>query len=207
MSLASYLSCINWVDLLLILIALRILYISLRKGIVTEIFKLLGVICALGGGVQFHTQIKEFVSQRLPLQIPLIDGLSFLAVVLAILFVFSIINRIFSFIFKVETISAVNKVGSFIAGIMRSLVVGGLFACLFIFSGIPYLEASLRESLSAPLVVKSARITYKGFYAVLNKFSPQKEKEIQLSKFKKSKRKYRYKKRSKKKSKLRKDDS
>ncbi len=180
MSALSFLSSLNWVDFFCLLILARVLYVSTKFGFVNEFFKLLGVFFSLTLSVQFTPEVAGFISSRTPLPQKSGETFVFLIIAVLVLFIFRLIRAGFSLIFRVETISFLNKSGSFILGLSRAILASCLLITFFSLSSIDYFRVSSSESYFYPYLINISRHAYNGFYGVLNKFSPDLKKNEAL---------------------------
>ena len=51
---------INWVDIFAVILLIRVCYISIKTGFLTEIFKLLGTVCAILLACHYYVRVSIF---------------------------------------------------------------------------------------------------------------------------------------------------
>lgn len=173
-------SYINWVDILCIVILIRVVFIAIRRGLVDEFFKTMGVFLSLVLGLQFAPILGGVISNKTPLPLESAKTIIFFLIITITLLLFKFIRSGFTFIFKVETISSVNRTGAFLMGVLRSFLSACLVMVFFTFSSIDYLHASAKDSFIYPNIMDGARVVYNISYAVLNKFMPNLEKNGEM---------------------------
>jgi len=170
----------NWVDFLCIFILVRVLFIALKRGFIDEVFKTLSVYLSLIVGVQFSPFLGVGISERVPLPIDSSKTFVFFVIIVLTLVIFKFIRTGFSIVFKVETISVVNRLGALVLGLLRAYLCACLIFIFFLLSNIDYLKVSANDSLLYPYIVGGAKGVYNISYLVLNKFSPDLEKNEEM---------------------------
>jgi len=140
---------LNWVDILVVIIMIRVCYISLTTGFTIELFKFLGTIFSIYLSLHYYTYVSNLIRDWLSS-----DKEAFVFVVwvtfiiLAILgyLVFALLrNLIFRFI-KMEAASGLNKWGGLTVGIFRSVFLVGLITFMLLVSGGTYFNTCIKNS-------------------------------------------------------------
>lgn len=153
----------NWVDILILTLLLRVIYISVKSGFPAEIFKLLGTISAVYFACHYYTAISDFVIQAMGMKNAPLDFLDFVvfSVLVAVCYlVFVLIRELFSRFIKMEAVSQLNKWGGLILGIGRSFLVAGLAIFMLVISSVDYLKTSANHSYFGQRFVNIAPSTY-----------------------------------------------
>ena len=159
---------LNWVDIFVVILLIRIGYISLKTGFSVEIFKLLGTVCAIYLACHYYIRAGSLLGSFTPLKaeswIEFLNFISFFILAFSGYFIFAIIRTIFNILIKMEAISLLNRWGAVGLGIAR----GGLFASLLFFtvslSNISYLKNSLSNSLSGSTLLKLTLRVYSSLW-------------------------------------------
>ena len=154
---------INWLDLFVIIILIRICYAAIKTGFPVELFKILGVILATYLSLHYYSGLTSVVSiligsKNMPLVF--LNLLSFIFLAGAGFLFFSFLRRIFFKLVKMEAVSALNKWGGFVLGITRGFLFASLVIFIFVISGIGYLKKSVTASYSGKAIFKIAPATY-----------------------------------------------
>jgi uncharacterized membrane protein required for colicin V production len=167
----------NWVDIFFIILLLRICYIAFKTGIVPEFFKTLGALFAIYVALHYYTGLSDLLNSRFDLdkKLPL-DFLDFLCFgLLAILsyLVGILFRQAFCRLIKLEAVPRLNKWGGLVIGIVRAVLVCGLFAFILSISTVKYLHDKVAASYFGPSVIKVAPQAYSNiWYGFMSKFVP-----------------------------------
>jgi len=154
---------INWIDLFVIIILIKICYVAIKTGFPVELFKILGLILATYLSLHYYFRLSSFVSILLGSKnIPsvFLSLLSFIFLAGAGFLFFSFLRRIFFKLVKMEAVSSLNKWGGLVLGITRGFLFAGLVIFIFVISGIGYLKKSVAASYSGKAIFKIAPATY-----------------------------------------------
>ncbi len=160
------LSSLNCIDFLIIFLSLRILFISFKEGFLTEFLKTLSVFLSFLIGVHFSPIIAEKIKNKFPLRLEGLDSFIFLVITVLSFIIFSLIRKGSRIIFKSEKekLGLLNRFFSLILGSVRSLFVGCIVICIFLFSEINYLKKITEKAYFYPVLMKFTKSTYKVFY-------------------------------------------
>ena len=153
----------NWVDVLIVIVALRTCYIGYVRGIGTELVKCTALLSALALGANFHELLAGLVTQlRLPATFWLVPA--YLLIVVLVLWIGRMLNQIVIVkLFKRETPgSTVERLLGAVAGVGRGLLAVGAILLVLQISPLngfaDYLSASVYErSASGAKVVEASR--------------------------------------------------
>jgi len=167
----------NWLDIGILIIIFRVLYIAIKNGFTTEFFKFLGVICAVYLSMHYNGAVADFIRARLPVEekMPLefLDFLVFLILAIAGNFVFVLLRNVVNNLIKIEAVSTLNKWGGLLLGALRSVLLVSLILFALVISSIPYLKNSVKDSYLGPKVFSTAVNTYSWIWNnVFSKFAP-----------------------------------
>lgn len=176
-SLPNVIQRFNWVDIFVIILSLRILYIAFKTGFVSELFKLLGTLLAVYIGLHYYTAFSDLLRSRFGVEkkIPL-DFLDFICFILlvAIAYLVGILFRqVFCRLIKLEAVPKLNQWGGFVIGVFRAVLLSGLFAFIFSITTIHYLHNKVAESYFGNSLIKVAPQAYSSiWYGFMSKFTP-----------------------------------
>lgn len=170
---------INWIDIFVIILLIRICYIAAELGLFIESFKLLGTLASIYLSLHYYKQLSDFTQNAIgPKDSPAYIFDLFSVIILAILsyLIFAILRKVFSKLVKVETLDNLNRWGALILGVIRGFLFASLIICIFIISDSEYLNKSVMNSYSGKRVFKIAPATYTLLWNNLfSKFMPQEE--------------------------------
>lgn len=147
--LMNILKQINWVDIFVALLILRILYISAKTGVVVEVFKLIGIIVTIYISLHYYTTFSDYLINRVPvkqLSLKFLDFVTFVSLVFLTYALFVLIRNLFCHFIKMEAEPALSKWGGFILGIFRGVLAASLIISILSISSINYLNDSARKS-------------------------------------------------------------
>jgi uncharacterized membrane protein required for colicin V production len=167
----------NWVDILVFIVFLRIIFISLKQGLEIELFKLLGVCCGLYLSFHYYFSLADYMdgrSQAKALPGPIIQ-LSAFVILFVLGYLLFWLLRILVFRFMTAQLSPfLSKWGGFALGILRGLLISSLILFALLIPRSVYFRDSIHYSLSGPYVLRSAGDTYSWVWEkIVSKLNPE----------------------------------
>jgi len=143
----------NWVDLLVIFLVIRIVYIATKNGFPVELFKLLGTIAAIFVSLHYYAMLADLIASRflanlVPHRFPLefLDFLCFLILAVITYLVFLFLRSMFFQLVRIEAVSRLNKWGGFILGTVRAVFLSSLIVFGLAASSVTYFKNSVSSS-------------------------------------------------------------
>ena len=139
----------NWVDVLVIMISLKIIYTSLKNGVVVELFKLGGALFALYICLHYYTVVSDTLRKNIGLKnMPLdfLDFLIFLSLFIIAYVSFVGLRAVFSRLVKMQTLPRLNKFGGLLLGMGRIIVLSSVIVYMLAISSIGYMKRSAQTS-------------------------------------------------------------
>jgi uncharacterized membrane protein required for colicin V production len=164
---------LNWVDIFVTILLIRICYIAAKCGFPAELFKLLGTLSAIFFAFHNYIPASNSVVNLLKLkEIPIyVDFVMFLSLAIFGYIIFIAVRRLFSLFIKMEAVALLNKWGGLVLGIFRAVILASLVLCLLTISGFEYFKRSIEFSYSGSKIVKIAPAVYKGLWEnIISKF-------------------------------------
>jgi uncharacterized membrane protein required for colicin V production len=170
-------SHINWVDLFVLIILLRGCYIAVQTGFIVEFFKLLGLVLAVFFSFHYYTPLVDLLKKKAGLgsimPLAFADFLSFIFICGGVYLIIVAARKSILGLFKVEAPSLVNKWGSLVLGIFRSMLLAGLVIFILVISSVDYLKNCAVGSFSGKKFFKVPVAVYSGLWnGVGSKFLP-----------------------------------
>jgi len=172
-------SQLNWVDIFLWILAIRLCFVAIKSGIAVELFKILGTICAIYIAMHYYTHLSDWLGELLP-QIPegtpleFVDFLAFAILAIGTYASFVLLRSIFCRFIKMEALPQLNKWGGFVLGIVRAYLLLGIMIYMMAISSTNYLINSALDSYSGKYFLNVAPDTYSWLWNNLgSKFSPK----------------------------------
>jgi uncharacterized membrane protein required for colicin V production len=152
---------INWVDVAMLVLLIRIVFIGVRTGFVTELFKLLGVFFAVFIGLHYYAPLAGFLAKKTGLSLELLECAFFILLVSLVVIAVKYMREGFLMIFKFETTHAgVNQWGSGVFSIIRALFLASLIMFGTLLTHVEWLQKETVTSISSKLALKVAPNTY-----------------------------------------------
>jgi len=153
---------INWIDIFVVIILLRICYISIRNGMPLEFFKLLGTLVATYLSLQYYAILVGILKEHLPknIAVELAAFITFIILAAVGYLVLVLLRQVFFKFVKVEPIPTLNKWAGVIFGVLRGFLFLSLILFALVLSPLPYFKNSVKVSYSGKFILKIAPRTY-----------------------------------------------
>lgn len=139
-------SKINWVDVLVAIIMIRMSYVAFREGLSHEIFPFIGSVVIVMVSLHYYMKIGSFISQNvgsIPAEIS--NFFSFLVLVVVVGFAVKLLGRLLEKIVKVGWHPIIEKFGGLVVGIMRAYIITGVVLMMLALMPLSYLQWSIRD--------------------------------------------------------------
>jgi len=167
---------LNWIDVVIIVVMLRALYIGLKRGCVNEIFQLMAVLAAIFIIFHYDHFCSKFLENRIFFKPEIAQGVTFFALWALIALVCKFVRDGVSLVFKIEAKSFFDKIGGLSVAFIRGAFVASLLLALFTTTGSEYLSRNIQgsyfSSQIAPLAPSVYKFVFKGF---INKYFPNEQ--------------------------------
>ena len=137
---------INWVDVLVAILMLRISYVAFKDGLSHEVFPFLGSILIMVLAMHYYAFFGRFISRSMMnMQIELANFLSFLVLVTALGFLVRLLRVVLDRIVKVQWHPIMEKFGGLVIGIMKAYILTGIVLMALSLMPLSYLQWSIKE--------------------------------------------------------------
>lgn len=153
----------NFVDIVIVILSLRICYISFKMGLPVELFKFLGIIFVTFISLHYYTGLSDTLQKWfLPKEMPLefLDFLIFIILALAGYLGFVVLRSIFYRFLKLEATPKLSQFGGLILGLARAFFTTGLLVYILMISSVKYLNDSVKFSYLGSRTYSVAPQTY-----------------------------------------------
>lgn len=153
---------VNWVDILVVILMLRISYVAFRDGLSREIFSVLGSILIMLLAMHYYTVLGGYISRNaMNMPIELANFISFLVLVAALGLLVRLLRVLLDKIVKVEWYPAIDKFGGLAVGIIKAYVVTGIVLTALSLVPLSYLQSSIKDkSLTGKYVLEAGPQVY-----------------------------------------------
>ena len=137
---------INWVDVVVIIIMVRISCVAFHDGLSHEIFPFLGALSSLIIALHYYSGVALSISQNvINIPVEILDPVGFIAISLGVGYIFKFLRIIVDKIIKVTWHPAVESLGGLIFGMLRAAVVTSLVLIIIAMVPASYLQRSIRD--------------------------------------------------------------
>lgn len=160
----DFIKNINWVDIIIILILVRIVYIGVQTGVVIELFKLLGVLVTSFLTLQYFTTLAHFFHQITKAPEPWMIPLAFLLLWGVLFFACKLLRDAIFLVFTIEAQSLVDKWGGALLSIVRFFLVASMTLFAFFLTGEKYIQSKVATSFSKKYAMNAAPGFYHGMW-------------------------------------------
>jgi uncharacterized membrane protein required for colicin V production len=172
--LSEIIRSVNWVDLVILAIFIRALFVGLKRGFIDEIFHLLATVASIFIVFHYYPHISQFFQERVLLSLGLANALGYGGLWALVAFVTKIVRDGFRLIFKVEALSWINKVGGVLIAVVQGVLVAGLAVWLIFLSGNDYAKRTVENSLvGVRCAVVVSRVYEATCVGIISKFFPR----------------------------------
>ena len=174
---SNILTTINWVDILMVCLMGRVIFIGVKNGFVTELFKLAGGLFATFVAFHFYGRLGELLHKYF--WVPA-GGQNVTAYVLlwsVVVLAFKFLRDGWMLIIKMEAQPAIDKWGAVIVATFRGLLICSLVFVLFLLTGNKYMSKKARHSFTGFYLIDLAPSIYNAVYdGFVGKLFPHEEK-------------------------------
>lgn len=175
MMIIDIISQLNFLDIIILIILFRILYIAIKTGLAIELFKLLGVIFSTYVSLHYYTSISDLIQRRFLPKVAVLEFVDFIIflVLAALAYLgFVALRSIFYRFMSLEATPKLNKFGGLILGLIRGFFVIGLLVFTLTICSVKYFSQAVERSyLGSRAVVISPRVYGLLWSGVVSKFS------------------------------------
>lgn len=153
---------INWVDVLVAILMLRISYVAFRDGLSREILPFIGSVLIMVLAMQYYTILGGSISRNIMnMPIELANFLSFLVLVVALGFLVRLLRILLDKIVKVQWHPIMEKFGGLAVGIMKAYVVTGIVVMTLSLMPLSYVQWSIKDqSLTGKYILRTGPQIY-----------------------------------------------
>jgi len=169
-NLPAFLNQFNWIDIFVLILTLRIIYIAFKTGLKCEFFKLLGTLSAMYLSLHYYVSLSAFLNARIfnrPAPSSLLNFVSFFFLLAFGYAIFFALRLVLSKVIKTDVNPKLDRWGGLACGAVRAVLTASILLCLFLSSSGEYFRKSIRVSFSGPRVARIAPDTYVYFWNAL----------------------------------------
>lgn len=155
----------NYVDIIIAVVLVAFGIGGLRKGIITEAATLLGLGLGLYGAFHFSDYTADKLLQWVEINPKYINLISFIVTFIVVAILVNLLGRIVTKIVQSLNLGFIDKLGGFMFGIAKGVLVCSLLVMLFnVFDAKGIVKDKTKEeSLLYPWIEKAVPYVYQGF--------------------------------------------
>jgi uncharacterized membrane protein required for colicin V production len=101
--LIHFIKSINWIDVALVFLFLRVIFIGVKNGFITELFKCLGVVLAVFVSLHYYSILAAWLAGVTTLSIGCWEIVMFASLWFAVILIFKFVREGVLILFKIET--------------------------------------------------------------------------------------------------------
>ncbi len=137
---------INWVDVLVLIVVLRISYVAFQEGLSHEIFPLIGTVATLVIALHYYVKIGLLICQNLAkIPVDLANLLSFLVLIIVIGLILKVLRVVLDKVIKITWHPLIERFGGLVFGVLRGSVVASMVLTFIVLMPLSYLQWSVRD--------------------------------------------------------------
>lgn len=137
---------VNWVDVLVVILMLRMSYVAFQEGLSHVIFPTIAVLLVIIISLHYYQKIGSILSQNLVnIPIEVSNFLSFFTLAIIISLIFKLLRVILEKIIRVEWHPFIERFGGLIVGIVRASLIVSLVLTAIVLVPIRYFQWSIRD--------------------------------------------------------------
>jgi len=157
-----FIHSLNWVDIVVLGLAIRIIFIGMQTGMMTEFMKLLGLIVALFISFQYYVLVGGFIKIGGKIPDGFLYAAGFLLIWAGVTLIFKFLRQGLFMLFTVQTITALDKWGGMALAIGRFVLTASLVMFVFLVTGDEYLQTKTSGAFTRKYFVYVAPQFYQG---------------------------------------------
>ena len=155
----------NYIDIVIAVILVAFGIGGLRKGIIIEAATLLGLVLGLFGAFHFSDFTANKLLQWVEINPKYLNLIAFIVTFIVVAIVVNLLGRLIAKLVKSLNLGFIDKLGGFIFGLGKGLLICSLMIMLFNAFNLAGVvkEKTKQESLLYPIVEKTVPYVYQGF--------------------------------------------
>ncbi len=178
-TLNEYLTKINWVDVVILILLIRTSYVGLTRGFSSEFLTLLGIFTSIILAIHNYKKISDFLISRVNLPVEFSNFIGFLIIAAGTFLLCRFVKILFFKIVKLELVGGLEKIGGCLLGMVRGCLLVSLILLISLLIPNDYLKVSiLDKSFSGIYFLKIAPTCYDYTLDLLPQFKASKKNDI-----------------------------
>jgi len=165
---------INWLDIVVLVLVVRGVYMGVKRGLTAELFNFFGIIISLVLAIQWYSQVADVLILNFSLPTWLSKLLCFVVIAQIIRIAFKYSLTLLLKILNIQFIPQLEKIGGGTIGFGRGIIAAGILILALSFIPNDYMKESIQtKSFTGGFLIK---VTEK-IYTSLIFWLPEQEQE------------------------------
>jgi uncharacterized membrane protein required for colicin V production len=155
------LKSINWLDLIILVLILRTVYIGAKLGLTAELFNFFGVLVGLVCAVVWYSRTADVLVMNFKLPVWLSQFLCFIIIAQFVRLIFKYGMALLLKILNVQFVPQIERIGGGIIGLGRGVILSGIIIVAIGLIPNDYLKESIEvKSFTGRFLIKAVESTY-----------------------------------------------
>ncbi|MDD5504017.1 MAG: CvpA family protein [Candidatus Omnitrophica bacterium] len=155
------LKSINWLDIIVLIVTLRAVYMGVKLGLTAELFNFFGILASLICGVMWYSRTADVLVMNFKLPVWLSQFLCFIVIVQLIRLIFKYGFALLLKIMNVQFIPQLERLGGGVIGFGRGVILSGMIVAALGLIPSDYLKDAIEEkSFTGRFLVKTVESAY-----------------------------------------------
>jgi len=173
----DWISKVNWVDVLFLIIILRSIYVGAQKGFFTELFNILGVGIAIVLSIHFYSPGANLLLKYFFIPLNISNLIAFMAVMFFVYLLFQLVENIIKKLIKIEILpnfnKVINKIGGPVIGLCKGIAISIFIFLVLLLIPVGYVVNSAKVNfLSGEFFSQAATTLYTKTVSIIPYTSP-----------------------------------
>jgi uncharacterized membrane protein required for colicin V production len=152
---------INWLDILVLILILRAVYIGSKRGLTAELFNFFGILVSLVAAVMWYSQTADVLIINFKLPVWLSQFLCFVIIAQLVRFIFKYGLVLLLKMFNVQFVPQLERLGGGVVGLARGIILSGIIILAIGIIPNDYLKESIEiKSFTGNFLLKATESTY-----------------------------------------------
>ncbi|MBN1526866.1 MAG: CvpA family protein [Candidatus Omnitrophica bacterium] len=152
----------NWVDVMIAILLLRISYATFKEGLSHSIFPLFASAAVLILSLHYYIALGSIISKHIPgIHWMAANFISFLLLVVVLSILSKFLKAIIDIIVQVQWHPAIEKWGGLAIGLLKAAVITATILSILMLAPLPYFQRSIKDkSLTGRAILRIGPVMY-----------------------------------------------
>lgn len=176
---------LNWVDIVVLSVAVRICYIAASRGLLTELLKVLGALAAVYFSLHYYVVLNNTLQGKTgigSIERDFFEVVCYMFLAAAAYALVAAVRRVFVKPAKEQEEPFFARLGGLAIGLVRAALLSSLILYGMVIAGVDYFKKSIDDSRLGKTVIKTAPDVYNFFWQNLTaKVAPEQKYNTAVS--------------------------